>query len=106
MSARARAHTHTHTHTECMKVKRVNSECSYHKKIVFPFLLLYFFFSHIFIFIVYEMMDASCTCFGNHFTIYMSIHYAVYWRFTNFLAPGTSSGEANLFFFLHGLAGE
>ena len=44
------------------------------------------------------MMDANCTYFGNHFTIYMSIHYAIYWWLPNFLALGTSSGEANFFF--------
>ena len=55
--------------------------------------------AHIFIFIVHETMDANCTCVGNHFTIYMSIHHAVYWWFPNFLAPGTSSGEDNFFFF-------
>ena len=91
----ARARTHTHT----QKVKRVNSECSHHKKIVFSFSFYCISsISHKFIFIVYEMIDANCTCFGNHFTIYMSIHYAVYWRFPNFLAPGTSSGEDNIFF--------
>ena len=98
------AQTHTHTHG-MYESQESNPKCSHHKKMVFPFPFIVFFsISHIFIFIVYEMMDAKCTYFGNHFIIYMSIHYAVFWWLPNFLTLGTSSGEAN--FFLHGLAGE